>query len=139
MRGKDFALYVNTGTAEAPVFTKVAGQRGGTLNRSSEGIDITSKDNSGWTDEDYGNNSWGVDIDGVVPENEEGYELLEDAWFNKEFILVQWRTASNKAYQGFARIGDFPEEAPYDDTATYSLSLVGKGEPERIADATAGA
>lgn len=136
MRGKDFALYVNTGTAELPTYTKVAGQRGGTLNRSSEGIDITTKDNSGWTDEDYGNNSWGVDIDGVIPENEAGYTRLEDAWFNQEHILVQWRNPAGRAYQGLARIEDFPEEAPYDDTATYSLTLVGKGMPTIVADAS---
>ena len=138
MRGKDFALYVNTtDDAEFPTFEKVAGQRGGTLNRSSEGIDITTKDNSGWTDEDYGSNSWGVDLDGVIPENQAAYERLEEAWLNQEFVLVQWRTPTRKAYQGLARIEDFPEEAPYDDTATYSLTLVGKGKPEIIPEVTA--
>jgi TP901-1 family phage major tail protein len=50
MRGIDILVKVNTGTAQTPTYTAVAGQRGATLNRSAETIDLTNKEGDGWAD-----------------------------------------------------------------------------------------
>jgi TP901-1 family phage major tail protein len=127
-RGVNFLLYVNTGTVELPAYTKVAGQRGGTFNRSSDTLDLTSKDNAGWQDEDYGTASWSIEADGLLVESDAGYAALEDAFDGKEFVLVRWETAAGNKYEGSAIITDFSTEAPYDDSATYSITLNGKGQ-----------
>lgn len=127
-RGVNFLLYINTGTVAVPVYTKVAGQKGGTFNRSSDTLDLTSKDNAGWQDEDYGVASWSIEADGLLVESDTGYAALEDAFDDKEFILVRWETAAGNKYQGNALITDFSTEAPYDDSATYSITLNGKGQ-----------
>lgn len=127
-RGVNFLLYVNTGTAELPTYVKAAGQRGGTFSRSSDTIDISSKDSYGWSDEDYGVASWSIEADGLLVESDAGYQALEDAFDNKEFVLVRWETAAGNKYEGQALITDFGTEAPYDDSATYSITLNGKGQ-----------
>jgi TP901-1 family phage major tail protein len=132
-RGVNFLLYVNTGTVELPAYTKVAGQRGGTFNRSSDTLDLTSKDNAGWQDEDYGTASWSIEADGLLVESDTGYAALEDAFDGKEFVLVRWETAAGNKYEGSAIITDFSTEAPYDDSATYSITLNGKGQYTKTA------
>jgi TP901-1 family phage major tail protein len=132
-RGVNFLLYINTGTEAVPVYTKVAGQKGGTFNRSSDTLDLTSKDNAGWQDEDYGTASWSIDADGLLVESDAGYTALEDAFDNKEFVLVRWETAAGNKYEGSAIITDFSTEAPYDDNATYSITLNGKGQYTKTA------
>jgi TP901-1 family phage major tail protein len=132
-RGVNFLLYINTGTTELPEYTKVAGQRGGTFNRSADTIDLTSKDNSGWQDEDYGTASWSIEADGLLVEDDAGYAALEDAFDNKQVVLVRWETAAGNKYEGDAIITDFSNEAPYDDSATYSVTLNGKGQYTKTA------
>lgn len=132
-RGVNFLLYVNTGTVELPSYQKVAGQRGGTFSRSSDTLDLTSKDNNGWQDEDYGMASWTIEADGLLVESDAGYTALEDAFDNKEFVLVRWETAAGNKYEGQAVITDFSTEAPYDDSATYSITLNGKGQYTKTA------
>lgn len=126
-RGIDFLIFINTGTDELPVWTKVAGQRGGTLNMSSDEIDLTSKDNYGFMDRDYGVQDWSIDGDGVFIEGDTSHDAIIDAFLAREVVRVRWTFPSGKSYEGDTIIGEFPIEAPYDDVATYSISLLGKG------------
>jgi TP901-1 family phage major tail protein len=126
-RGVNFLLYVNTGSDATPVWTKVAGQKGGTLNRGYDTIDITSKDNSGWQDEEYGNANWSIEADGLLVEDDAGFLALETAYEGAEYVKVRFQTQAGNKYEGSAIISDFSVEAPYDDQATYSLTLNGKG------------
>jgi TP901-1 family phage major tail protein len=126
-RGVNFLLYVNTGSDATPVWTKVAGQKGGTLNRGYDTIDVTSKDNVGWQDEEYGNASWSIEADGLLVEDDAGFLALESAFEGAEYVKVRFQTQAGNKYEGQAIISDFSVEAPYDDQATYSLTLNGKG------------
>ena len=131
-RGVNFLIFINTSTdGSTENYVKVAGQRGGTFNRSADTLDITSKDNFGWQDEDYGVMSWSIEGDGLLVEDDAGYKALEDAFMAREFVKVRWETAAKTQYEGQAVITDFPVEAPYDDSATYSITLNGKGEPTK--------
>lgn len=128
-RGVDFLIFVNTGTIVTPVYTKVAGQRGGTFTREADTLDMTSKDNFGWSDADYGVLSWSIEGDGLLEEADAGYLKLENAFMAKEVVKVRWQTAGGTTWTGDAIITSFPVEAPYDDSATYSVTLTGKGAP----------
>lgn len=131
-KGINFLLYVNTGTDATPAWTKVAGQRGATLNREYDTIDITTKDSDGFTDEDYSFGTWGIEADGLLVESDSGYAYLEDAFENAEFLKVRFETLAGNKYEGNVLITDFPIEAPYDDAVTYSITLNGKGKYTKV-------
>jgi len=124
-RAVNFLIYVNTGTAETPTYTKVAGQRGGTFNREYDTLDSTSKDSGNFTENEYGLGSWSIEGDGLLVESDSGFTALEDAFDNAEKVMVRFETAAGNKYEGSAIITDFPIEAPYDDIATYSITLTG--------------
>lgn len=134
-KGLDFLVLVNTGTSSAPSFKPIAAQRGATLNRSAETLDITSKATEGWKESLAGLKEWSIDADGLLVESDEGFKALEDAFMDSEKIKIQLQTASGNKYEGDAIITDFPIEAPYDDVATYSLSFTGAGKLAKIAGA----
>lgn len=118
---------------DAPDPKVLAGQRGATLNRSSETLDGTSKDSEGgWMENLQGFKEWGVDCDGALVESDEAFDHLEERYEEGEPVNVIVELPSGKTYQGEAIITDFPIELPYDDLATYSLSLTGAGPLERI-------
>ena len=107
--------------------TFLAGQRGATLNRSAETIDITNKVSAGWKEMITSVKEWSVDCDGVFVAGDAALEQLETA-FNSNTVVDVKITDGTWGYKGKAIITDFPIEAPYDDAATYSLTLQGTGE-----------
>lgn len=125
--GVDFLLYVNTGTADTPNYIKVAGQRGATLTRENETIDASSKDNAGWSDDEYGMSTWTIEGEGVIVEDDQAFRALEEAFMNRLTLLARFQTAAGNKYEGQALVTNLTLEAPYDDMATYSLTLQGKG------------
>jgi len=132
--GVNFLVYVRT-SIDPDVWTRVAGQRGGTLNRARDVIDVTSKDSEGWIQNEYSFGNWGIDADGLVIEDDAGFLALEDALQNKEKVMVRFETNAGHQYEGMALVTDFPVDAPYDAEATYTVTLEGDGEPQKI-DAT---
>lgn len=123
-KGIDFLISVG----EKPL----GGQRGCTLNRSADTLDVTSKDSEGWQENLSGLKNWGVDTDGLIVENDEAYGLLEDAYMEGMEVDVTVMTPLGGSYKGKAIITDFPIEAPYDDAATYSVSFTGSGKLSKI-------
>lgn len=136
MRGVEVLVKVNTGTEAVPAYTAILGQKGGTFSRGYDTIDLTSKDNAGWADSDYGNGNWSVSVDGNLEEADPALDALDAAFLAAETVKVQFVFPSGKAYEGDAVITDFSFEAPHDDVASYSLELTGKGQYTEI---TAGA
>ncbi|PFW43798.1 phage major tail protein, TP901-1 family [Priestia megaterium] len=104
----------------------IGGQTGSTLNRSSNIIEVTSKDGNGWAESLAGVKSWSVDCDGFLVLNDAGLEALEQAWEDGEEVEVELEY-NGKVYSGQALISDFPNEFPQDDAVTFSLSLTGTG------------
>lgn len=109
-------------------FIPVGGQKGASLSRSAETIDVTDKNSEGWAESIVGVKSWSVDCDGFVCLGDEAYEILETSFDNREAIEVEIKVGDVTA--GFTRTGlavitDFPEEYPSDDAVTFSLSLQG--------------
>lgn len=105
----------------------LAGQRGATLNRSAETIDITNKVSAGWKEIITSVKEWSIDCDGVFVEDDTALKALETA-FNANTMVDVKISDGEWGYKGKAIITDFPIDAPYDDAATYSLTLQGTGE-----------
>ena len=111
----------------------LGGQRGATLNRSSEVIDITNKVSGGWTENLTSVKSWSVDCDGIFVVNDTALDAIESAFLNS-YIFYFNIVYKKQRYTGKAVITDFPIEAAYDDAATYSLTLEGTGALAKITD-----
>lgn len=105
----------------------LGGQRGATLNRSAETIDVTSKDSDDWAESIPGKKSWSIDADGVYVISDAAYATLETNFLAGTTIVAYIQFPSGKKYEGTCMITDFPIEMPYDDLATYSVSLTGTG------------
>ncbi|WP_214796574.1 MULTISPECIES: phage major tail protein, TP901-1 family [unclassified Exiguobacterium] len=108
----------------------LGGQTGATLNRSTNEIDVTSKDSGGWTENLAGNKSWSVDCDGFLVLDDAAYASLETAWEEGKHIDVDI-AYNGKTYEGKALLTDFPSEFPQDDAVSFSLSLSGSGALNR--------
>lgn len=128
MNGVNFKIYVNKGeSTSSPQYVAVGGQRGGKLNRSGDTIDTTTKDDNGWKANRVGLLEWSIDGDGIYISDDEGYQLLEEAFLQKKVVLVKMAVASGIKYSGEAVITDFPLDMPYDNEVTYTVKLQGTG------------
>lgn len=107
-------------------YVTLGGQRGATLNRSAETIDITNKVSGGWMENMAGFKEWSIDCDGLIVATDTAFNTLETAFENGTEVLLQFSNGT-MTYTGSAVITDFPIEAPYDDALTYSLSFTGNG------------
>ena len=127
IKGVDVAVKVNTGTEGAPIWTMIGGQKGATLNRSVETIENTSKSSNGWKEFDYSFKEWGIDADGLLVQDDAGFEALENAFMNSLSVKLEMGMPNGDIYEGTALVTELPIEAPYDDFATYSTKFQGSG------------
>lgn len=131
--GVDVLLKVKKGAS----YVAVGGQKGASLSRSAETIDVTDKNSEGWAESIVGVKSWSVDCDGFVCLGDEAYELLETAFENREAIEIEIKVGDETGFTrtGSAVITDFPEEYPSDDAVTFSVSLQGASKLTRKSNA----
>lgn len=128
VKGIDFLVMVEQADG---VFVKVGGQRGATLNRSADTLETTSKDSDGFKEFESAFKEWSIDADGLYVAGDTGFQALEDSFMNGTKLKVQLAMPSGEQYEGMAVITDLPIEAPYDDMATYSVTLQGSGKLEK--------
>jgi TP901-1 family phage major tail protein len=125
--GKDYLLYINTGTATVPVWTLIGGQRGSSLSRSADSIDVSHKTSGGWKSTLAGLRGWSIDLDGLVLLTDFGLEALETAFSEGKEVNVKFQYP-NKTYRtGWASITDLSIETPHDGEASLSGTLEGNG------------
>lgn len=126
--GKDIllAIYNDDGSR----LLAISGQKGLTINRSADSIEITSKDTAGsWKAKIAGMKEWSIDNDGLYVPGDESHNILSQAFENSDPVCVKVVNGKTKRgmFGGLAVITDYPLEAPYDDAMTYSLTLEGMG------------
>lgn len=126
--GKDLILAVwdSTGTD----ILAVAGQQNLTINRSSDTVEVSSKDTEGgWKASIAGMKEWSIDIDGIFVRDDESHTILSKAFDNGDLVCI--KVYDNKAkrglFGGLAVITDYPISASYDDSATYDMTFSGVG------------
>lgn len=129
MAGKDILLGIwnDDGTE----ILAIGGQQSLTINRSSDTVEITSKDtDGGWKSYISGLKEWSIDTDGIYVRNDESHKILSAAFDTGDPVCIKVYDNKNKVgmFGGLAIITDYPIEAPYDDTVTYSLTLTGMGK-----------
>lgn len=126
--GKDILLCVFDETGEN--LLAIGGQQGLTINRSAESIEITSKDTKGgWKSKIAGMKEWSIDNDGIYVADDSAHTQLSKKFDSGDPVCI--KVINNKTqkglFGGLAIITDYPLEAPYDDSMTYSITFEGMG------------
>lgn len=112
----------------------IGGQKGASLKRKADTIDVSDKTSGGWAESIVGMKSWSLECDGFVCIGDTGFDRVCEAFDNREALPVEINVGGQYKYTGDAVITDFPEEYAQDGAVTYSLKLQGasplvKGTP----------
>lgn len=127
--GKDLllAIWNDDGTK----ILAISGQQSLTINRSADTVEITSKDTEGgWKSYIAGMKEWSIDTDGIYVKDDESHKILSAAFDNGDPVCIKVYNNKEKVgmFGGLAVITNYPIEAPYDDSVTYSLTFSGMGK-----------
>ena len=73
---------------------------------------------------------WSIDTDGIYVKNDESHAILSAAFDAGDPVCIKVYDNKRKKglFGGLAVITDYPIEAPYDDSVTYSLTFSGMGK-----------
>ena len=126
--GKDIILSVFDATGTN--LLAISGQKGLTINRSADSIEVTSKDTQGgWKSKIAGMKEWSVDNDGFYIPSHASHKAIGTAFQNSDPVCIKIVNGKTKKsmFGGLAYVTDYSLEAPYDDGMTYSISLEGNG------------
>lgn len=125
--GKDYLLYVNTGTPTVPVWTLIGGQRAGTLSRKADSIDASNKTTGGWKSTLIGLLSWSIALDGLVMLADAGLQALEQAFDAAQEIQVQFVYPDLTFRTGWGSITELTIDNQYNQAATLKGTIEGVG------------
>lgn len=126
--GKDIILAVFDSTGAN--LLAISGQKGLTINRSADSIEVSSKDTKGgWKSKIAGMKEWSVDNDGFYVPSNASHKALGTAFQNSDPVCIKIVNGKTKKsmFGGLAYVTDYSLEAPYDDSMTYSMTLDGNG------------
>ena len=110
----------------------VGGQQNISLNRYASSIDITNRIQSEWKESLSGLKTWSISCQGVYIINEDGFNLLENAFLNNLNIDVIIHLSANEKYKGKAIITSFPLSSSFNSEFRYSIDLSGDGALEKL-------
>lgn len=126
--GKDYLIYLNTGTTEAaPTWTILGGQRSGDLNREADEIDASHKTSGGWKSTLPGLRSWSIDLETVYLAGDTGAKFLEAAFLAGKQVHVKFEYPDKSFVTGWGSITECSLSTPHDDVATLKGTISGDG------------
>ena len=126
--GKDYLIYLNTGTTEAaPTWTLLGGQRSGDLNRAADEIDASHKTSGGWKSTLPGLRSWSIDLETVYLAGDTGAKFLEAAFLAGKQVHVKFEYPDKSFVTGWGSITECSLSTPHDDVATLKGTISGDG------------
>lgn len=126
--GKDYLIYLNTGTTEAaPTWTLLGGQRSGDLNREADEIDASHKTSGGWKSTLPGLRSWSIDLETVYLAGDTGAKFLEAAFLAGKQMHVKFEYPDKSFVTGWGSITECSLSTPHDDVATLKGTISGDG------------
>lgn len=126
--GKDYLIYLNTGTTEAaPTWTLLGGQRSGDLDREADEIDASHKTSGGWKSTLPGLRSWSIDLETVYLAGDTGAKFLEAAFLAGKQVHVKFEYPDKSFVTGWGSITECSLSTPHDDVATLKGTISGDG------------
>ena len=123
-RGLDILIYVGAeGQKKA-----IGGQKGCTLTMEADTIDVSNKNDYGWTSTIGGAKSWSVSCDGQFLTDDAGQQALMDAFVAGTNLNVELKNKTESVYfAGTAQITSIEVDAQFDDVCALSIELQGVG------------
>lgn len=125
--GKDYLLYVNTGTVAVPAWTLVGGQKSSDLGRTAESIKMDHKTSGGWGSTKAGLKNWSIDLSGLLLLQDAGIAALDYAFSNSMEVNIKLEYPDGTCRTGWASITDFSETNADDSAAGIKGTLEGNG------------
>lgn len=124
-RGLDILIYATVNSQ----LTAIGGQKGCTLSMEADTIDVSNKNDFGWTSVIGGAKSWTVSCDGQFIADDAGQKALMNAFVNGTELTVEMKNSAESVYfSGKASITSIEVDAQFDDVATFSIELQGLGQ-----------
>ena len=137
--GKDYLIYLNTGTSEAvPTWTLLGGQRSGDLSREADEIDASHKTSGGWKSTLPGLRSWSIDLESVYLKDDKGAKFLEEAFLLGKQVNVKFEYPDKSYVTGWGSVTECSLSTPHDDVATLSGTIKGDGALSELKPADLG-
>ena len=139
LRGKDVLAYLNYGesaTEAAPVWLLLGGQRNADMSRTADSIDASNKSSGGWGETYPGIRNTELSVECIQGKNDEGYEVLKDAFNAGEAVDICRYAADGTAVRNWYHITDLSDATPHDDMVTYTMKLAGVGKPKEYSSLT---
>lgn len=108
--------------------TVLGGQKNCTLSMEADTIDVSNKNDFGWSSFIAGARSWTISCDGQFLTDDAGQSALMEAFIGSEEVEIEMKNADGSIYYGgTAVITSLELEAAYDDVFAYSVEFNGKG------------
>ena len=117
----------------------IAYAQNGSININHSTREITNKESAGWSEQLEGLRDWSVDVDGAYAWTDAGGSVLTNGFEDviTDYIITRTAltvkfgnsaaTTGDTLYSGSAYVTSGSISAGTEDTATYSMSLVGTG------------
>jgi TP901-1 family phage major tail protein len=119
-RGLDLMIYVGE--------TAIGGQRGASIEMTSETLDVSTKTTGDWTAKISGAKSWTSSCEGICFISDTGYKAAVAAFNAGTAVTIRLSDEGKTiGYTGSAIITTLSIDAPYDDAMTYSMDFEGVG------------
>lgn len=116
--------------------TAIGGQRGASIEMSSEVLDVSCKTSGDWTAKINGAKSWTCSCDGIYFTDDAGYKAAVTAFLAGTEVTLELADSGKKVgFTGNAIITSLNIEAPYDDALTYAIEFEGTGELSEVTPA----
>lgn len=127
--GKDWRIYVGDGGG-TEVFSALGGEGSFEMQRSSDDIDLTTKDDATYKNGTYGLQQITISVNGKLKLPDTALVRLDTvAKSGTPETNIQIKKGSTIKYQGRVSIGNFSTAFPSDGAATYSFSARNVGAP----------
>ena len=123
-KGLEILMYTGTDSNKKAI----GGQKCCTLTMEAADIDISNKNDFGWTSTIGGAKSWSVSCEGQFITDDEGQQALMDAFVAGTDVDVELKNSTETVYfSGKAQLTSVEVDAQFDDVCALSIELKGKG------------
>ena len=123
-RGLEILMYTGTESNKKAI----GGQKGCTLTMEAADIDVSNKNDFGWTSTIGGAKSWSVSCEGQFLTDDQGQQALMDAFVAGTDVDVELKNTGETVYfAGKAQITSVEVDAQFDDVATLAVEFTGQG------------